>query len=120
VKDAAAVIEAYHAAINAKECERAYRLWESDGSASGKTLDAFRAGFAKAAAVRFQIGPPSRIEPAAGSRFVTIPVRVIARSTTGETERFEGEYVLRRSVVDGATPGHREWRIASAKMKRVG
>lgn len=120
VKDAAAVIEAYHAAINAKEYERAYRLWSNDGAASGKSLEDFRAGFANTAEVRFQIGPPGRIEPAAGSRFVTIPVRVIARSTTGEMQRFEGEYVLRRSVVDGATAEQREWRISSAKMRRVG
>jgi hypothetical protein len=118
-EDAAAVIRSYHDAINAKEYERAYRLWEGDGKASGKSLDDFRAGFANTANVAVRTGPPGRIEGAAGSRYVMIPVQVIAKSTSGPLSRFEGKYSLRRSVVDGATPDQRQWRIASAKLKNA-
>lgn len=119
-KDAAAVIEAYHAAINAKEYERAWRMWENDGAASGKSLEDFQSGFASTASVAVELGPLGRVEPAAGSRFIAIPVRVTAKSTNGETQRYQGGYVLRRSVVDGATPEQRRWRIARGKLNRAG
>jgi len=48
------------------------------------------------------------VEGAAGSRYVTIPVTVRAETTTGREQRFVGSYTLRRSVVDGATPDHRQ------------
>ena len=115
--DAAAVIRSYHDAINAKEYERAYALWDDGGNASGKSLDAFRAGFANTASVAVRPGPPGRVEGAAGSRYITIPVEVIAKSTAGPLSRFEGTYSLRRSMVDGATPAQRQWRIVSAKLK---
>ncbi|MGH9457098.1 MAG: hypothetical protein ACRD2J_05595 [Thermoanaerobaculia bacterium] len=114
--NAAGVVEAYYAAIDAGEYERAYSLWSGDGSASGQTLEQFRSGFAETADVRVETGEPGRIEGAAGSRYVTIPVEITATTRAGETQRFSGTYTLRRSVVDGATAEQRAWRIHSASL----
>lgn len=114
---AVAVIDAYYAAINRRDYPTAHRYWSSNGAASGQTLAEFTRGFADTASVAVDIGTPGRIDPAAGSRYIEIPVTVTARTRAGETQRFRGHYVLRRSVVDGATAEQRQWRIASAALK---
>jgi hypothetical protein len=116
---AVAVIDDYYAAINRRDYDRAYRYWSGEGSASGQSLEQFRKGFAETAAVEIRTGIPGRIDPAAGSRYVEIPIEITATTTAGKTQRFRGHYVLRRSVVDGATAEQRQWRIASAKISRA-
>jgi hypothetical protein len=118
-KEAVSILEAYYAAINRRDYERAHRYWSGDGSASGQSLEQFRKGFADTAAVEIQIGTPGRIDPAAGSRYIEIPIEITATTIAGKTQRFRGNYVLRRSVVDGATAEQRQWRINSAKIARV-
>jgi hypothetical protein len=44
---------------------------------------------------------------------------VEAITTTGAKQRFEGSYTLRRSVVDGATPEQRAWRIYRASLHQT-
>ena len=117
-KEAVAVLEAYYAAINRRDYERAHRYWSGEGSASGQSLEQFRKGFADTAAVEIQIGTPGRIDPAAGSRYIEIPIEITATTIAGKTQHFRGNYVLRRSVVDGATAEQRQWRINSAKIAR--
>jgi len=114
---AANVVRAYYRAIDERRYADAYRLWASDGAASGKTLEAFRTGFDSTAAVGVVPGTPGRIEGAAGSRYVEIPVHITAVATNGGRRTFAGIYTLRRSVVDGATPEQRAWRIHSAKIR---
>ena len=116
---AADVIRRYYAAIAMRDYRRAHALWSGEGRASGQTPDEFAAGFASTARVEVHVGVPGRVEGAAGSRFVEIPVDVRAVTDAGEEQRFEGSYVLRRSVVDGATAAQRRWRIASANLSRV-
>jgi hypothetical protein len=113
---AAAVLRDYFRAIDERQHARAYHLWEGSGAASGQTLDQFRLGFDKTAVVQAEVGPPGRIEGAAGSRYVEIPVTVRAVTTSGVTQCFRGTYVLRRSVVPGATEEQRHWRIDTAKV----
>ena len=115
--DAANLVLAYYRAINERRYRDAYRLWASDGAASGKSLEAFRDGFGSTASVDVVLGTPGRIEGAAGSRYVEIPVRITAIATDGIRQAFIGRYTLRRSVVDGATPEQRAWRIHSAQMR---
>jgi len=115
---AAAVIRSYYDAINRRDYERAYRYWSGEGSASGKAENEFANGFGQTAAVRVEIGTPGRIDPAAGSRFIEVPAEVTATNKDGAVERFRGKYVLRRSVVDGATAEQRQWRINSATLSR--
>jgi hypothetical protein len=108
---AVAILNDYYAAINRRDYERAYRYWSGEGSASGQSLEQFRNGFADTAAVEIRIGTPGRIDPATGSRHIELPIEITATTTSGTTQRFRGNYVLRRSVVDGATAEQRQWRI---------
>ena len=116
---AADVVRRYYAAIDAREFRRAYALWGGDGAASGQTFAAFARGFAETAHVEADVGAPGRVEGAAGSRYVEVPVTVRAVTRAGAEQRFAGRYTLRRSVVDGATPAQRRWHIHSARVSRV-
>ena len=98
---------------------RAYRDWARDGSASGKKLDEFTAGFAETKRAQLVRSVPYRIEGAAGSRYLDVQVAVEALTRAGEVQRFEGTYTLRRSEVDGATADQRRWHIESAKVRKV-
>lgn len=118
-RGATALVRGYYAAISHGDYERAYRLWSDEGAASGQTLEEFRKGFADTKSAEVEIGTPSETEGAAGSRYITIPVVIRAVTKSGAAQRFEGEYVLRRSVVDGATEEQRNWRIHSAKIREV-
>ena len=116
VEAAADIIRQYYAAIDARAYRRAYELWSGKGEASKKTFEQFRDGFAQTRSTRADIGEPSDIDGAAGSRYITIPVTIHATTKDGKEQNFKGEYVLRRSVVDGATAEQRAWRIYSAKI----
>jgi hypothetical protein len=118
--EAVGVLERYYDFINRGEYERAHTLWGGGGAASGQTAAEFRAGFANTDSVAVTIGSPGRIDPAAGSRYVEIAVEIRAVTKDGRRQRFTGSYVLRRSVVDGATAEQRAWRIHSAQIREVG
>lgn len=109
----------YYAAIDAGDYERAYAAWSDEGRASGQTYLEFVAGFARTADVSVEVGEPGRIEGAAGSRYVEIPVVVTARRDDGVRQRFEGSYTLRRAVVDGATESQRTWHLYEASLQQV-
>jgi hypothetical protein len=114
--EAVSVVRNFYDAVNARDFERAWSLWREGGPA-GQTKESFARGYADTASVRVEIGSPSRIEGAAGSRYVTIPVRIVATTDAGTTREFEGTYTLRRSVVDGATPAQRQWHIDSSAIR---
>lgn len=117
---AVAVIRDYYAAIAAGDYAGAYRYWASGGAASGQTFEEFRRGFAGTASVRVEVGEPGRIEGAAGSRYISIPVEVHATTTAGAAQCFRGSYTLRRVVVPGASEEMRRWRIHSAELRECG
>lgn len=117
---AVAVIRGYYAAIDASDYARAYRYWAGEGEASGQTFEEFRRGFAGTASVRVDVGEPGRIEGAAGSRYIRIPVEVHATTAQGTAQCFRGSYTLRRAVVPGATEEQRRWRIYSAELRECG
>lgn len=118
--DAVAVLDAYFTAIGTGDYETAYQLWRNDGEASGQTFDEFVDGFAETASISWEIGEPGRIDPGAGQRYIEIPVRVVARTTDGAPQEFEGAYVLHQTAdIEGATPEQRVWRIHSAEMVEV-
>jgi hypothetical protein len=118
VKNAVDVVKSYYAAIAAHDFERAYKDWGESGPPN-QTLDDFRRGFATTASVSVETGEPSRIEGAAGSRYIDIPVKIAARTTSNETQHFEGTYTLRRVVVDGASEAQRRWHIERASIRRA-
>lgn len=108
--DVAAVVRDYYDAIAARDYERAYRYW----LAPAQSLDDFTKGFADTASVEVKAGAPSRIEGAAGSQYVDVPVTITATTKSGRSQRFEGTYTLRRSMVEG---GEKRWRIDRASIR---
>lgn len=115
----AAVVRDYYRSISDRNYARAYALWSDSGRASGQSLDEFQRGFARTASVTATIGAPGRIEGAAGSRYVEIPVSVEAHQRDGGIERYRGTYTLRRAVVPGASDAQRSWHLYSAKLARI-
>lgn len=115
-EDALAVIRDYYAAINSGDFARAHALWSDGGRASGKSPQQFAAGFAETTGVSVEMQAPSEVDPAAGSRYIEVPVAITATHRDGSQRRYTGKYVLRRAVVEGATDEQRAWRITSADL----
>lgn len=114
------VLGTYYAAINAGDYARAYRQWGEGGVRSGKTLTAFSAGFAQTRVSHLRVQSIGDSEGAAGSIFITIPVQVDATLKSGATQRFAGNYVLRRvNNVPGATAEQLHWHIDSAALRVI-
>ena len=116
VDDAVAVVKRYYDAIDAKRYRDAFALWSDNGRSSGQTFNAFAAGFAETSDVSVNVGAPSGVGAAAGSRYIEIPVEITARTRAGTTQHFSGVYKLRRAVVDGASAAQRTWRIYDADI----
>ena len=115
-EDALAVIRDYYGAINSGDFGRAHALWSDGGRASGQSPQQFAAGFADTTGVSVEMQAAGAIEAGAGSRSIEVPVTITATHRDGSQHRYTGKYVLRRAVVDGATPEQRAWRIASAEL----
>ena len=113
----AQLVRRYYDAIQAGKYDSAYSLWGQSGQASGKSRAAFSAGFAQTAQVRATVSDSVQMEGAAGSQYATVPVVVDAVLRSGANQHFEGTYILRRAMVDGATPEQRRWHIYSADLK---
>jgi hypothetical protein len=118
-EDAIAVIRSYYEAINSGDFDRAYMLWSDSGRSSGKSPQQFAAGFADTTGVSIEMQTPGDVDAAAGSRYIEVPVTITGTHRDGSQHRFAGKYVLRRAMVDGATPEQRQWRIASADLGEV-
>ncbi len=108
---AVAVLRDYHAAINARDFARAYALWRQ----SPQTPAQFADGYAGTTGVNVEIGVPGPVDAAAGQRFIEIPVRLDATQADGRIDRYEGRYLLHRSVVEGGNP---DWRIERATLAK--
>ncbi|HEY9429066.1 MAG TPA: hypothetical protein VIR34_18040, partial [Gemmatimonadaceae bacterium] len=113
---ALAVLRRYFEEINAHQFHDAYHLWSDEGAASGLTLEEFARGYDRTRSATFVLGAPGRIEGAAGSRYITIPIVIDAVTTDGVQQHFAGSIVLRRVVVPGAKSEERSWRIYSAAI----
>jgi hypothetical protein len=110
------IVRAYYAAINARQYQRAYALWNDDGPPGRPTLQAFSSGFAGTDSVQVTLGAPGRMEGAAGSRYVRIPVRVRAFEHGNGPREFTGSYTLRRSVVPGSSAADQLWHLYAADL----
>ncbi len=113
--DAAKVLSRYYELANAGRFEEASELWTaSERTRALKSLET--SGEYPSRDVR--IGAPGRVEGAAGSLYVTIPIQIYAEANAGENRRWDGEATLRRSNdVPGATPEQREWRIVRIDLE---
>jgi hypothetical protein len=117
-ESAVELVQSHYRKISEKRFQEAYNDWADSGKASGKSYIAFLNGYVQTPRVEVTTGTPGRIEGAAGSRFVTVPVRVAAYKPDGGREDFAGSYVLRYSVVEGANPRW-QWRLYEAKLERA-
>lgn len=117
--DAVAAVRDYYAAINARNYAQAFALWSDGGRASGQSPQQFANGFARTNGVSVEVMAPGRIDAAAGSRYIEVPVALSTTMDDGNERRYVGLYTLRRAVVDGATAEQRAWRIASADLREV-
>ena len=96
------VVETYYALIESGRTEAAARL----------RADGVREDLTPYAALHAQIGGPGRLEGAAGSLFVEVPVVLYGRYATGERYLKSGKVTLRRvNDVPGSTAAQRAWRI---------
>lgn len=114
VDAAVEVMRRYYAAINARDHAGAHALWADGGRASGQSAGAFAAGFDAVDGASVQLGAPGPLAGDPGLRTVTIPASVEVRHADGSLRRYAGSYVLR---MEGAEPGQRQWRIASATLE---
>ncbi len=117
--DAVDTVREYYANINARSFGRAYVLWSGNGNASGQSPQQFADGFADTTGVSVEIREPSGMDAASGSRFIQVPVVVAASQRDGSVRKYAGTFTLRYSVVDGATPDQRHWRISAADLREV-
>ena len=114
-----AVVRDYYAAIRAHDFLRAYRMWEASGQRNVRSFARFEAGFDSTETVDVKTSAPGRVEGAAGSRFVTVPVEIDSRLRNGRQQRFTGTYTLRRVVVPGASAAQRRWHLYAATIRQV-
>ena len=119
VGDPQAIVRDYYAAIRAHDFLRAYRMWNVSGQSGGRSFAQFEAGFDSTESVDARVGTPGRVEGAAGSRFVSVPVEISARLRNGTAQRFTGTYTLRRVVVPGASAAQRRWHLYAASIRQV-
>ncbi len=118
-QEAVDVVREYYAAINGRNYARAFALWADAGRATGQSPEQFANGFSDTEGVSVEVMAPGRVDAAAGSRHVEIPVTLSATQDDGSLRKYVGAYTLRRTVADGATPEQRAWRIASADLREV-
>lgn len=109
------LVRAYYAAVSVHDYRTAYALWHGKQS-----YGHFRKGYAATRSARITFLKPGDAEGAAGSIYVTLPVRVDATLRSGAHQHFVGSYTLRRvNDVDGSTAAQRRWHIESATLKAV-
>jgi len=116
---APSVLAADFAHLGQKAYGEAYGLWRDGGKASGQAdAAAFAKSFDRYLQYNAQIGAPGKIEGAAGSLYVTVPVVIYGRLATGAEVHEKGLATLRRAnAVPGATPDQLKWRIAKIETQ---
>lgn len=113
---AAAVVQRYYSALNARDFDTAWQQWGENGPPN-QTPEQFRAGFAHTRATHVVIGTLQPGDAGAGSVYQPVPVTVDATLDDGTHQRFRGTYVVRRvNDVDGASAAQLRWHIDSAKL----
>lgn len=113
------VLRAYFLAIRERRFHDAYELWSDNGAASGLSFEEFARGYDHTRSTSAVIGRPGRIEGAAGSRYIDVPVRIDVVTTDGRLQHYRGRIVLRRAVVPGADSAARHWHLFSAAIDEL-
>ncbi len=114
---ASAVIESLFNAVNLHQYARAYAYW--DDTPQRPDFQQFQAGYQDTAAVTLTLGAITG-DIGAGQLYSSVPVTLIAVTTSDATQTFVGCYVLHLSqpAVQGMLP-FRPWGIQSADVTQV-
>ena len=114
---AAQVVQSYYALLESGRWAEAWRLWSVArrvGRATLKLCEPVRALCRLSRPDR----RPGRIEGAAGSLYVDVPVVIYGRLKSGEEVHQSGVATLRRvNDVPGSTAEQRSWRIHQIELK---
>lgn len=115
---AANVVQTYYALIEQGKYEDAWHLRTDSLQPDATGAKAFADSFAKYAEYHANIGAPGRIEGAAGSLYVDVPIQIYGRMKDGTPFSSAGTITLRRvNDVPGSTAAQREWHIATSDVK---
>ena len=106
------VVQTYVALLEQGKVRPALKLWDEGAAApSAASFNRYREFHAN-------VGGPGRIEGAAGSRYVTVPVQFSGTLRSGRPFVEKGTVTLRRvGEVDGATPAQKRGHIYSVDVK---
>ena len=119
-QEAVQVIRDYYIALDYQNYELAYLVWDRKGAASGQSFEQFSRGFSDTACTSVVVGEPGRLDGAAGSIQIEIPVVITATTTNRTRRRFRGSYMLRRvNNVPGSTSEQRKWHLYSANIAEI-
>ena len=111
-EDAAATVRSYLAALSQRDFARAALLWADGADPGAGDSAAFARVHGDTTITAFGVGDPGRVEGAAGSRVIEVPVTVEGTTPGRPPLRLHGRVTLRRSEVDVASEAARRWRIA--------
>jgi hypothetical protein len=104
---AATAVETYFGLLGARRTRDADAMWGDPAKAA-----AFRRDFAALGDYSTEVDAPGGIEGAAGSMYVTVPVRFIPAASVPNPRPRMGEVVVRRvNDVPGSTEAQRRWHI---------
>lgn len=107
------VVQHYAALTEQKRFAEAEADWRDRATAS-----TFTAKLRPNQQNHFEIGKPGDPEGAAGSSFVTVPIIIYGKDSTGKDYRRSGDVILRRvNDVPGSTEAQRRWHIEHIDMK---
>jgi hypothetical protein len=110
------LLASYYNGINRQEYQRAYGYWETPPN----SYDEFVAGFADTTSVQVIVQPPTRVEGAAGSLYVEIPVILIALHKDSSRHTFAGCFVTRKSNLQPPDiPEEDVWHLYQAEVEAV-
>ncbi len=104
----------YYGALAAGEHRHAYEMWGPDGP-PGQSFDQFRSAVPPTNVI---VEEPSEPRGAAGSVFVTVPVRLTTRGGDGQEQTSQSDIVVRRlNGVSGAEPWQLRWHIDQIEQR---
>ena len=110
-----AVLKEYFRLVGERKFVEAHRLWTGDSELSD---GAFAGSFDPYRDYHGSITGSGRMEGAAGSSYIDLPVEVTGRLKSGDRFKQTGTVTLRRvNDVPGATPEQLQWRIYKTDLK---
>lgn len=112
------VLQHYAALLEQRKFAEARQLWSDNGRASNMTEKEYAESWARYSEIHAEIGKPGDSDGAAGSIYVSVPMRIYGKQANGKPFNMVGEVALRRvNDVDGSTEQQRQWHIASTDLK---